>query len=398
MNLQMNLSILSLDKGQDFGLYGKGMNSKGELFDWMVGCDGHGSNQIIDILKSIDWDKVMSKEDSLQEVLNIIDSYAYQSTSSGSTYMEAKIFSDRIETCSVGDSKIMVFIDENLVYENVGHTWENENEKERLKERIDKKRVLLSPVSNIPIALTPINISCQTKYYYHFENGHIIALTQSLGHNNITGIEPERKVIQYSPENKVRVILMSDGLTDVLSTLSEYYEKDLHILSHSSCSELASLAEYRWKQEWRYYPKNKDWPYYQEKDIDVFIPFCYTLKNSSSSGYDDVLVLTCDITPPLQTEPSQEPTIESQLDKETQTESDPLCLFKNMNSFVVHIFIDSNKYKICITTKIDIVMCYITRLCKKEDVEMFWSQFIDDNEFLKTEYFQESFSPAELDF
>ena len=96
MSSIMNLSILNLDKGQDFGLCGKGINSKGEEFDWLLGCDGHGSDFIINILRSLNWNLLMAKENTLQEVINIITRSGRQFESSGATYMEAKVFKDRI--------------------------------------------------------------------------------------------------------------------------------------------------------------------------------------------------------------------------------------------------------------------------------------------------------------
>lgn len=286
----MNLCILSLDKGQDFGLYGKGKNSKEEEFDWMVGCDGHGSNQVINILRTIDWNVVMSQDDSLQEVINIINRFGIQYQSSGSTYIEAKIFKDRVETCSVGDSKIMVFVDNKLYYENKEHNLFNPSEKERLQERIDEGSMSVEEVHSIPHVLTPENITTQTKHYYNFNHTYKLAMTQSLGHNNVTGILPERKNILYTPENKIRVLLMSDGVQDIICSESEpeYYEKDIQNLSVFPCSEIASLAEQRWKQKWQYYLK---------KDDELFMSYCFATPSASRSGFDDVLVVTCDIYP-----------------------------------------------------------------------------------------------------
>lgn len=288
MSAVMNLSILNLDKGQDFGLYGKGINSKEEEFDWMVGCDGHGSNQVINILRTLDWNVVMSQDDTLQAVINIINRCGFQYQSSGSTYIEAKIFKDRVETCSVGDSKIMVFIDDKLSYENTEHNLFNTSEKERLQERIDDGSMSIEEVHSIPLVLTPENITTQTKHYYNFNHTYKLAMSQSLGHNNITGVLPERKIIPYNPENKIRVLLMSDGVQDIICSEPEYYEKDLHSLSVLPSTEISSLAEQRWKQKWHYYLK---------KDDELFTSYCFATPSASRSGFDDVLVVTCDIYP-----------------------------------------------------------------------------------------------------
>lgn len=296
MSAVMNVSILSLDKGQDFGLCGNGINSKGEEFDWMLGCDGHGSNQIINLLRSLNWDLLMKQDDTLQEVIKIIDRCGFQYQSTGATYMEAKIFKDRIETCSVGDSKIMVFMDDKLCYESTEHNLFNSAERERLQPRMDDHSMTIEEVHTIPYILTPDNITTQTKHYYNFNHTYKLAMSQSLGHNNITGVDPERKTIPYTPQNKMRVILMSDGLSDMICSVTElvYYEKDLSLLSSLSSRELALFAEQRWKQDWHFYVKKED---------ELFQPYCFATPGSRS-GFDDVLVVTCDICS-LQEEPQK---------------------------------------------------------------------------------------------
>jgi serine/threonine protein phosphatase PrpC len=320
MSVEMNLTILNLDKGQDFGVHGKGTTIKGEEFIWMVGCDGHGADYVVNILRGMNWGFIMSQDDSLKLVIDIIDSswtkYPERKyVSSGATYMEAKIFKDRIETCSVGDSKIMVFMDDKLCYKSTEHNFFNPLEKERL---IDYDITLSTTVA--PQVLTPTNITGTIKYYHTFENGTMLAMTQSLGHNHVTGIDAERKVIPYNSQNKMRVVLMSDGLSELLSTEPVYHEQDLHSLAHLSSDQLASIAEQRWKQDWDYYAKKED---------ELFTPYCFRTKpHSKRSGFDDVLVLTCDILPvqedvkeavvqeePQKEEPQEEPQKEEPQEK-----------------------------------------------------------------------------------
>lgn len=312
MSVEMNLTILSLDKGQDIGFHGKGTTVKGEEFEWMVGCDGHGADYIADILRGMNWGFIMSRDDSLKLVIDIIGSHwsqypERQYVSSGATYMEAKIFKDRIETCSVGDSKIMVFMDGNLCYESTEHNFFNSLEQERL---IDYDITLSAVV--VPQVLTPTNITGTIKNYHTFEDGTMLAMTQSLGHRNITGIDAERKVIPYTPQNKMRVVLMSDGLSELLSTEPVYHEQDLHSLAHLSSEQLAGIAEQRWKQDWNYYAKKED---------ELFTSYCFRNPSSSKrSGFDDVLVLTCDIIP-VQEEADKEAAQEVQ--GEVQKEEEP---------------------------------------------------------------------------
>jgi hypothetical protein len=182
----------------------------------------------------------------------------------------------------------MVFIDDKLCYENTEHNLFNPSEKERLQQRIDGRSITVKDVPTIPHILTPYNITTQTKHYYTFCDIYTLAMTQSLGHNNITGIVPERKIIPYSSQNKIRVLLISDGVSDIICFEPEYYEKDLASLSSLSSDELALLAEERWKQEWHYYVKKED---------ELFVPYTFATPGTSRSGFDDVLVVMCDIYP-----------------------------------------------------------------------------------------------------
>jgi hypothetical protein len=87
----------------------------------------------------------------------------------------------------------------------------------------------------------------------------------------------------------MRVVLMSDGLSELLSTEPVYHEQDLHSVAHLSTDQLASIAEQRWKQDWDYYAKKED---------ELFTPYCFrTSPHSKRTGFDDVLVITCDILP-----------------------------------------------------------------------------------------------------
>jgi len=283
----MNVSILSLDKGQDFGMCGKTTTIKGEEMEWMVGCDGHGTDHIINILRELNWEYIMARDDSLKLVLDIIDSHWKQCpgsryASSGATYMEAKIFKNRIETCAVGDSKIMVFMDDKLCYENTEHNIFNPLEQVRIQHRIIKTNVV------VPFVLTPSNITGVTKHYHVFEDGTNLAMTQALGHNRITGIQAERKVIPFGSENKMRVLLMSDGVSDMLSSEPKYYQQDLQLLAHLSADEITNFAEQRWKQDWHLYEKKED---------ELFTHYSFATPNSRRSGFDDVMVVVCDILP-----------------------------------------------------------------------------------------------------
>ena len=89
---------------------------------------------------------------------------------------------------------------------------------------------------------------------------------------------------------------------------------------------------------------------------------------------------------------------EKELESPTDAQDlmDSICKFIELESFVVHIFRYNDGFKICLTTK-KITMCYITPPLEKEEVDNFWKEFRDKDTFIETEYFQLTFSPAELE-
>ena len=69
-------------------------------------------------------------------------------------------------------------------------------------------------------------------------------MTRSLGHN-FTDIEPQKHFIECSTDDEVKVIIISDGIGDMLCM-----DSDIEILNKYSAEELVNFAEARWKQEW----------------------------------------------------------------------------------------------------------------------------------------------------
>jgi serine/threonine protein phosphatase PrpC len=260
--------VKGLDKNQDIAYCGRAnFEDSSKNYDWFVGCDGHGkigNDNFIEILKKVDWTNIMRQENSLDALLYVIKDKKYN-FQTGSTYYEAKIYNNRVEICSVGDSKIKVFVNKQIVYSTTPHNLKNQKERERLRERIEKGKMIIEKCENIPEMQNSNTIKFVKGEYYYFDNKNTkLAMTQSLGHNNITGLQPEKEVIHFEEGLEVQVIGGSDGLWDVVME-NEVYDKDV--------DTLLTLAESRWIGEW-----NIDWngELYQDKfpiydDITVCI-------------------------------------------------------------------------------------------------------------------------------
>jgi serine/threonine protein phosphatase PrpC len=282
-------SVRSLDKGQDVACcYRVEKFVPEESYECFIGFDGHGNNTFNDMLKLINLREVADAKDSLSEVLKQITEMNTRTYNSGATYYEAKLYSNRVETCTVGDSQVAVFIDKKLVYISTPHNMKNPAEVERLKSRIESGGLCAKLEDRqVPAIFSKDTLKFRDAEYVYFENGEKIAVSQSLGHNNITGIVPEKHTVFFELGQEVAVVGGSDGLWDMINLCGPDVEDDLLALATMSACEIADIAENRWKQDW-----NIHWTS-SKGELQVFVD-SFTNKERSpknpESGYDDVSV------------------------------------------------------------------------------------------------------------
>jgi Protein phosphatase 2C len=236
----------SLCKGQDQGFMGDFVDeATGETCEWMVGCDGHGTDHVINFLrKGVDWTTIMKSPEAYKGVVAAIDASGMQTRLTGATYAEAKMWPRRVETCTIGDSEVFVYVNGNLVFKSTPHNMDNPAEVTRFDARIKSRSIWMKKDFNIPIIVSPDTLDSIDKPVFVYENGDRLNMTQALGHENITGYAPEFNVVHFEPEDEVVVIIGSDGLTEMV-TPEEY-----PTLHQYSVHELADLAQTRWMQEW----------------------------------------------------------------------------------------------------------------------------------------------------
>ena len=261
-----------LDKGQDFTKILSGTDIEtGEKWKGGFLADGHGFTRdpFMNIIKNIDYVELLSHVDPipfLRTKINEITKYCY--INSGMTFILVKIYETKIVTYSIGDSSIYVFINDNLIYKNIHHSSDNESEMKRLDGKITKKKSIK------PIVVSKNKITmCETVYINFIEGDFELALTQSLGHHDYTGIMPEIFETSYTPNDKIRIVVGSDGYFDLHNDLDE---DDMNDLKKLSLTELINKAESKWKQEWEYC--------HDKNNLEKF-----TL--TKFPGYDDVSIL-----------------------------------------------------------------------------------------------------------
>jgi len=285
---------LQIGKNQDEVFQGEAIDSNtGENYAYGIIADGHGDKIGFNYIRSILQKNVATIlehqnphlfiQDQIEALVqsSIFASYAEtkiidQLEQSGSTFIRVKIYADRVECFSIGDSEIYVLKNGEIAYHNHIHVWENDAERTRLLNREDIQ-VRTKPCMryNLVNPNTLIEAPCTQIFY---TNDHLFVPSQCLGHDGITQFAPERQTIEYGPGDRIKVILASDGLWDVFMPS---HPEDFENMKTMNGEELADVAEMRWKQSW-YIAKSPETPEDLFPDTSEY----------DSSSYDDIAVIT----------------------------------------------------------------------------------------------------------
>jgi serine/threonine protein phosphatase PrpC len=292
--ISMDMCVRGLAKNQDLAFNGKS-DLNGESFDYGIILDGHGSDEFIRFMRRLDWVFIVSCDDPWGAIHPILIENSH--LNGGSTLIIMRAFANRIDVISVGDSGILIYKNNELIYTNEKHTNSNSREQERLKSN-PLYRGLKKPVDSIPLIRNPHEMQAKRGYYNYFgpdydPKQHQLAMTQSMGHGNITGYDPERHVESFEETDSIKIVMGSDGLFDMLlleqsisklpeltsSEMEDLKLETIDILSMTA-TELVEKTERRWKKEdWAYHWHIKDYS-------QVMYPISF------DGGYDDISAIT----------------------------------------------------------------------------------------------------------
>jgi len=283
--------VRGLDKDQDYAYSGRvEKEDKEESYSWFIGLDGHGNEgcEFFNIIKNMEWSKIAEEADSSSAVLAHLSTYKGKYIgNAGATYYEAKMFHNRVETCTIGDSQVAVFIDKKLAYISTPHNLKNPLEVQRLKSRFVSGDVYAIPSSQVAEVFGANKVRFRSSEYIYFENSTKTAMTQTLGHDGITGYAPEKHTIFFKPDQEVCVVGGSDGFWDMVNMVGPDMEEDLLCIASKTATELADMAEGRWKQEWNLHWKDATGK--ERVHVTGFENKERTPQNPST-GFDDVSV------------------------------------------------------------------------------------------------------------
>lgn len=250
--------VIQTSKAQDFQYTGH--TTRGNEF--MVVCDGHGTNQVIDYLKNLDWVNVMSSSNNpIETVKSILNTREKDNPSrgSGSTITIMMVVNNPqpgIRLWWIGDSSCRVYENGNEIWRTTDHN--SQSERERIMMKNCKFREERAWDLNI---LNKNTISMKVSSYFHLGayiheqkytlKNEKINMTRSLGHGGICCQDEETHFIPFDNALSpwvLRVIIGSDGLWDMIC------DEDNEFISSSetSANDLSTLALERWSQEWNY--------------------------------------------------------------------------------------------------------------------------------------------------
>ena len=199
--------------------------------DYIIVADGHGTNKCIDQLTAMNMDDIASAENPVMEAHRQLKGDLYLS---GATFVVGRRYPTRVELFNCGDSCIQLYVNEKSIYKSKQHTFKDPQEVERTKELV---HAILPTKAPFPISYTEAKeVDSPTG---HFKTGEKLVPSQSLGHNNMTGLAPDYYMCEVTPIDHVRMVAGSDGFWDMLVPTE-----------NGNAQELAEHARRQWLKKW----------------------------------------------------------------------------------------------------------------------------------------------------
>lgn len=248
--------LQSKPSGQDFVTIVKGI-SHGEEYTGLIVIDGHGSSDVINMLRELDYREILESDNLLEEINKYICDKMYSddpqhTLNSGAVVSIVQIFKDRYVMKWMGDCKIHIRANGKIIATSHNHNYLEHslipsppvnNEHNYCKKPIIKDDYTLSVIDDKSITMKP-----SKRFYYPYRDMNALSFTRSLGHCQLIGNDLgfETRTIPRNSCFKEDIVVYSDGIGDMIC------EKDFHnILSNNTCDTI-DFCDKRWKQEWIY--------------------------------------------------------------------------------------------------------------------------------------------------
>ena len=175
----------------------------------------------------------------------------------GSTCTMFLRIANKLALINLGDSNLVLYINGNKNIVMKEHTYSfNSEEKERIDKLVDNKEIKLikdwkpKVLNSEDITMVRSNYICLPNY-----NSEQIAPTKSFGHYtwkkyNKMNVVPYIEIVEMIKGSTYEIVLMSDGVLDILASIDEIYP--IISSSNNQSMDLVNFSENRWKQNWNY--------------------------------------------------------------------------------------------------------------------------------------------------
>jgi serine/threonine protein phosphatase PrpC len=258
---QFSGHINQLKKAQDYSTHGFSYDKTGK-FHFIVVCDGHGTqfnfttnkktNKIIDAFYSdfnapIWSDILKGEKDEINDKLTDYISNLGDTTGIGTTFVGVKIYDTHYDVFWIGDSSIWIYENNNRVFENKTHNYNNPEEMNRMT--VEHKNVPILDSDDIKKINDNTLLKVSVKYF-QFSFRDKIAMTHSLGHEGITGNFISHNRYNKKPGKHYKIIASSDGFTDMVDPLISPADKRFIENNEHSAEDYTKYAEKMWKKKW----------------------------------------------------------------------------------------------------------------------------------------------------
>lgn len=344
--IKSQIETRQLGSKQDHAAHGSYVNGFTKTY-WAAAFDGHGKPTAIEEIRKLNLTDIMKEPrpwTTIQTVLDRAQESREHIIKSGSTMVYAKIHlypdETEVQIVNIGDSKAIVFINDEPIFITTSHSYENGKEIARLVQegRVDPNQVFIDKDFDFEvISKTTLKSKTGTYVYFNTPLGkQELAMTQCLGHNGYTGLKPNITTIRCNTTDRIRVVLCSDGVTDIVP-VNGLDSHDTFSFMTDTTTTLIDEAERRWKQQWLVQENKGQWKLQCEVQDNTDLRKISKTK-FPKNGYDDCCcailavqpnpepkpTLAADPKPTLAADPEQnlEPNLEPTLDPKPKSEEE----------------------------------------------------------------------------
>jgi serine/threonine protein phosphatase PrpC len=253
-----DFAVQQMSSRQDYVCSGTGVDSEtGESFEYTMLNDGHGGDFCINYIRRMSLEEkaeCIGSPDPIRALVAKIDGSGCvpMHRSSGATAVILKCYADRAQVITCGDSQAVIFKDGEVIHVTQEHN--STNQEERVRVTANDKYFFV-PSSSVRL-VSETEMELVKAEYLSLPNGSMLACTQALGHNSITGYAPTSFTFVYEKDASYKVVLASDGVFDMMIPGSQ---NDMDVLGTKTSQEICDWTVARWLQEWGHNDHKGEW-------------------------------------------------------------------------------------------------------------------------------------------